>query len=141
VVVFLQVLEHVPDVRSFLTASLEVLKPGGQLIICVPYNNPYLYRHDLYHTLNLPPHHAGLWDKDSFRRLPDFFPIKLNGIHIEPLSDYKIWYQVQLGYLKEKKSPSYPLLSLIPPMLYKNALRLMRYMMEGRNILVEFTKI
>lgn len=140
VVVFLQVLEHVPDVRSFLTASLKVLKPGGQLIICVPYNNPYLYRYDLYHTLNLPPHHSGLWDKPSFRKLPDFFPMRLNGMYIEPLSDYKNYFQIQLSHWKEKKSALYPLLSLIPPMVYKNSLRLMRNMIEGRNILVEFIK-
>ncbi|MBS1663152.1 MAG: methyltransferase domain-containing protein [Bacteroidetes bacterium] len=140
VVVFLQVLEHVPDVRSFLNASLKALKPGGQLIICVPYNNPYLYRYDLYHTLNLPPHHSGLWDKPSFRKLTDFFPMRLNGLYIEPLSDYKRYYQIQLEHWKGEKSALYPLLSWVPPMVYKNTLRLMRNVIEGRNILVEFIK-
>ena len=140
VVVFLQVLEHVPDIRSFISASLQALRPGGQMIICVPYNNPYLYRHDLYHTLNLPPHHAGLWDKRSFRQLPVYFPMKLNGVYIEPLSDYKKWYQVQQENLKERNNPLNRLMSLVPPMIYKNSLRLMRHMVEGRNILVEYIK-
>lgn len=140
VVVALQVLEHVPDVRSFITASLAALKPGGRLIYCVPYNNPYLYRHDLWHTLNLPPHHSGLWDKPSFRKLPDFFQMRLQQIYIEPLSDYRKYYQIQLDHLKERGSPLHGLLSLVPPPIYKNALRGLRYVMEGRNILVEFIK-
>ena len=140
VVVALQVLEHVPEVGSFVSASLAALKPGGQLIYCVPYNNPYLYRHDLWHTLNLPPHHSGLWDKPSFRKLPDFFPMRLKNIYIEPLSDYKKYYGIQLDHLKEKGSPLHGLLSLVPAPVYKNVLRSLRYVMEGRNILVEFIK-
>lgn len=137
----LQVLEHVTDVRSFLTASLEVLKPGGRLILCVPHNNPYLYRHDFYHTLNLPPHHAGLWDKASFSKLPDFFAMRLNNVFIEPLTDYKEWYQTQVRYLKENNNSSFRLLSAIPAPIYKNGLKLLRNFIEGRNILVEFVKL
>ncbi|HXB06181.1 MAG TPA: methyltransferase domain-containing protein [Puia sp.] len=140
VVVALQVLEHVPEVRSFIDASLVALKPGGKLLFCVPYNNPYLYRYDLWHTLNLPPHHSGLWDKPAFRKLPDFFPMRLEQIYIEPLSDYKKYYQIQLSHLKEQGNPLHRLLSLVPAPIYKNALRGMRHMMEGRNILVEFIK-
>ncbi len=80
VAVALQVLEHIPEVRSFIIASLKVLRPGGQLIFCVPHNNPYLYRHDFFHTLNLPPHHAGLWDRESFSKLPEYFPMRLKNI-------------------------------------------------------------
>ena len=137
----LQVLEHVPDVRSFLSSSLKALKTGGKLILCVPHNNPYLYRHDFFHTLNLPPHHAGLWDKQAFSKLPGFFPMRLNRVFIEPLSDYKIWYLTQVKYLKEKNNPAAGLLSLIPETIYKNSLRLMRHFIEGRNILVEFIKL
>jgi SAM-dependent methyltransferase len=141
VAVALQVLEHVADVRSFISASLEALKPGGQLIICVPHNNPYLYRHDFFHTLNLPPHHAGLWDRRSFGNLPRFFPMRLNGVFVEPLSDYKEYYQTQVSHLREKKSPLAGVLSAIPAPIYKNVLRMLRHFMDGRNILVEFVKI
>ena len=141
VTVALQVLEHVPEVRSFISGSLDVLKPGGQMIICVPHNNPYLYRHDFFHTLNLPPHHSGLWDRESFSKLPEFFPMRLNRVFIEPLSDYKEWYLTQVNYYKEKKSPLAGVLGLVPAPIYKNVLRLMRHVMEGRNILVEFVKL
>jgi SAM-dependent methyltransferase len=141
VAIALQVLEHVADVRSFIAASLEALKPGGQLIICVPNNNPYLYRHDFYHTLNLPPHHAGLWDRRSFEKLSRFFPMRLNGVFVESLSDYKEYYQTQVSHLREKRSPLAGVLSAIPAPIYKNVLRMLRHFMEGRNILVEFVKI
>jgi len=64
----------------------------------------------------------------------------LKGIHIEPLSDYKKWYKVQQEHFKEKHNPLHRLMSLVPPMVYKNSLRLMRHVMEGRNILVEYIK-
>ncbi|HTI11821.1 MAG TPA: methyltransferase domain-containing protein [Puia sp.] len=137
----LQVLEHVTNVRSFLTASLDALRPGGRLIICVPNNNPYLYRHDFFHTLNLPPHHAGLWNRASFGKLPDFFPMRLNNVFIEPLSDHKEWYQTQVSYLKERHHPAAGILSAVPATLYKNTLRLLKNFIEGRNIMVEFVKI
>ncbi len=109
VVCALQVLEHISDIHSFLTASLRILKPGAKLIFCVPNNNPYLYKHDFFHTLNLPPHHAGLWNKEAFSRLPDFFPVRLNSVHIEPLTDYKKWYIAQIDLLQNEQQPAIPL--------------------------------
>jgi hypothetical protein len=117
------------------------LAQGGEVNLCVPNNNPYLYRHDLYHTLNLPPHHSGLWNRESFSKLPDFFPMRMNNIFIEPLSDYKEYYRTQVNYFREKKNPVHRLLSLVPAPIYKNSLRLLRHVMEGRNILVEFIKL
>lgn len=72
-----QVLEHVYDVNSFIASSLKALKPNGQLIISVPNSSPYLMRHDRYATLNLPPHHVGLWNKSVFENLCKIFPIQL----------------------------------------------------------------
>jgi SAM-dependent methyltransferase len=140
VVCSMQVLEHITDVRSFILASLRALKKGGRMIVCVPNNNPYLYRHDFYHTLNLPPHHAGLWNKEAFSNLPHYFPMKLGTIRIEPLQDYKLWYQTQVNYYKEKGSVLSGFLSLIPRPVYKAPLILLRNYIEGRNILVEFAK-
>ena len=110
------------------------------MIVCVPNNNPYLYKHDFYHTLNLPPHHAGLWNKEAFGNLPRFFPMKVRSIRIEPLQDYKLWYQTQVNYYKEKGSGLSTLLSIIPRPVYKAPLILLRNYIEGRNILVEFVK-
>jgi 2-polyprenyl-3-methyl-5-hydroxy-6-metoxy-1,4-benzoquinol methylase len=140
VVCSMQVLEHITEVRSFIESSLQTLKKGGRMIVCVPNNNPYLYKHDFYHTLNLPPHHAGLWNREAFSSLPRFFPMKVRSIRIEPLRDYKLWYQTQVNYYKEKGSGLSTLLSLIPRPVYKAPLILLKNYIEGRNILVEFVK-
>lgn len=77
VVCAFQVLEHVTAVKEFLDACLAVLKPGGKLIFGVPNNEPYYQRWDKYATLNLPPHHVGLWNPAAFAALERFFPVKL----------------------------------------------------------------
>ena len=140
VVCSMQVLEHITEVRPFIEASLQALKKGGQMIICVPNNNPYLYKHDFYHTLNLPPHHAGLWNREAFSQLPRYFPMTLGKIRIEPLQDYKLWYQTQVRYFSDKGSAVAKVLSMVPRPLYKMPLILLRNFIEGRNILVEFVK-
>lgn len=85
VVCSFQVLEHVYDVRNFIEYSVKALKPGGKLIISVPNNEPYFLRYNKYETLNLPPHHMGLWNKAVFEKLQDQFPLVLKDvIYSEP---------------------------------------------------------
>ncbi|MBL6871949.1 MAG: methyltransferase domain-containing protein [Flavobacteriales bacterium] len=72
-----QVLEHVYSIKSFIESSLKVLKKGGLLIISVPNCEPYRMRHDKFSTLNLPPHHMGLWNKEIFQNLVKIFPIEI----------------------------------------------------------------
>lgn len=134
------VLEHITDPRSFILDSLKVLKPGGKLIFAVPNNNPYLYKHDILHTLNLPPHHAGLWNREAFENLPKFFPFSLDFVKIDPLSHYKEWFQTQVKYQKKKNAFLGSILSLIPRPAYKAFLHLFRNAIEGRNMIAVFTK-
>ena len=68
-----QVLEHVAEVRSFLEAAVACVRPGGLIVLGVPHNCPYLFGRDRYHTLNLPPHHMGLWNDLSLRRTAAVF--------------------------------------------------------------------
>ena len=84
-----QVLEHISEVKKFLDATLLALKPGGILIIGVPNSDPWLLKQDKFHTLNLPPHHSGLWNKDVFEKIEQYFPIKLEKIGFEPLTAIK----------------------------------------------------
>jgi len=77
VVCTFQVLEHVYDVKGFISSALRTLKKDGLLIISVPNSDPFLMRHDKYATLNLPPHHVGLWNKKVFENLTTIFPIEL----------------------------------------------------------------
>lgn len=72
-----QVLEHIPNAGEFLRACLKALKPGGKLIFSVPNNEPYFQRFSKYEVLNLPPHHMGLWNYDTFRQAARFFDLAL----------------------------------------------------------------
>jgi len=130
-----QVLEHIYDVKSFIDSCIRVLKPDGKLIIGVPNNNPYLHKHDLYHTLNLPPHHIGLWNKKSLKRLPLFFPMKNYKLQIEPNFNYDYWIEIQTNhYLGDKKIGR--LAKRVANRLFK---RFNKYI-DGRNLLAIYKK-
>ena len=77
VVCAFQVLEHVTEIRSFVTASLKSLKKNGKLIFSVPNNEPYFQRFGKYEVLNLPPHHVGLWNIAAFQKMCGFYNIEL----------------------------------------------------------------
>ena len=98
VVCSFQVLEHVTNIKSFLDASIKVLKKGGLLMIAVPFNDPFLFKNDKFNTLNMPPHHMGLWGKKAFENLSNFFPIEVEHIIIEKLPssgyDFDQYYSV-----------------------------------------------
>ena len=138
VVCFFQVLEHIHDIKSFLDNALLTLKKGGRMIIAVPHNNPYLLRYDINHTLNLPPHHAGLWNQEAFENLPKYFDINLNKLLIMPVIEYKEWYRVQRNYYKKTNRLKSQLMGLVPRPVYK--LFLSVFKQPGRNILVEYVK-
>ena len=77
VICMFQVLEHVYDVKEFIDSSLKSLKKGGKLIIGVPNSEPYFLGYDKYCTLNLPPHHMGLWNKTVFERFAELFNLSI----------------------------------------------------------------
>lgn len=78
-----QVLEHIYDINSFFTNSMELLNKNGYIIFGVPHSNPYLYYFDKFHTLNLPPHHIGLWDKKTIINIASHFNLEVIKIEIE----------------------------------------------------------
>lgn len=94
-----QVLEHIADIKSFLQASIEVLKPGGKLIICVPNNDSFI-KNQSGALLNMPPHHMGLWDENALQNLTGIFPLRLGEVFYEPLQHYH--YQVYMSGLISK---------------------------------------
>ena len=140
VVCSFQVLEHISDIKGFIEECLKTLKPAGKLIIGVPFNNPYIYRFDKWHTLNLPPHHAGLWNREAFEKLQPVFNIKLTNIAIEPLREYKEWYLLQKKHFLKTKPMVGRMMNWAPRVIYKGLLRLFSGMIDGRNIVVVFEK-
>jgi len=87
-----QVLEHITEVNSFIKAQIDCLKPGGKLIICVPNNDSFIKLSNEV-MLNYPPHHMGLWNKESLSSLSDLFNLKVDKVFFEPLQEYHLdWY-------------------------------------------------
>ncbi|UAY53259.1 class I SAM-dependent methyltransferase [Ferruginibacter albus] len=138
VVCSFQVLEHIADVKDYFESAKRCLKPGGKIIIGVPNSNPFIYRHDIYHTLNLPPHHAGLWNKSSMEKTGLHFNLQKITIKVEKLKDYKEWYLAQARHYKEQKNIIGALMFLVPRPVYKFLVRCFSPWIEGRNMLAVF---
>ncbi|KAM3116123.1 class I SAM-dependent methyltransferase [Phormidesmis sp. 146-33] len=96
-----QVLEHVPNPDEFIRWSLELLKPGGMLIYCVPNSESYI-KHQEMHLLNMPPHHMLWWSDAAFKSLEKVFPVQLEKVAYEPLTDYHVPHYLSIyeGLLK-----------------------------------------
>ena len=65
VVILTEVIEHVPDPSGFSNVLLDLLKPGGKIIISTPNKSAYP-RHEYWHT-ELPPVHLTWFSEDSFQ--------------------------------------------------------------------------
>lgn len=94
-----QVLEHVYEVGAFLSACCAALAPGGLLVVSVP-NNDSNIQYDKRNVLNMPPHHMGLWRAGSLASLVNHFPLVLEGMFTEPLSDSSVAWHTTLRHSK-----------------------------------------
>jgi SAM-dependent methyltransferase len=124
-----QVLEHVYKIDAYLRSSLKLLKKGGTLIIGVPHSNPFLYKNDILHTLNLPPHHMGLWNKAAFENLTKYYPMTIEQIYIEPLWDIEYWLKINYGWNIK-----------LPIFLKVIYMKFFSSFFQGRNIVAVFKK-
>ncbi|TAG32126.1 MAG: class I SAM-dependent methyltransferase [Sphingobacteriia bacterium] len=130
-----QVLEHITEVNAYFTNALKCLKPNGRLIIGVPNNNPYIFKHDKFHTLNLPPHHAGIWDKDSLKKAAIHFNLNIEFIGVSPLIEFKEWYKTQISYFQKRNPILACFMKLIPRPIYKIVLKCFSSKIEGKTLL------
>lgn len=92
-----QVMEHIADIRLALKASIQLLKPGGTLLISVPNNDSYL-GYDYENPLNLPPHHINRWNTQSLKSLTRLFPLHLKEVWFEPLRSEHQGYARHVRY-------------------------------------------
>jgi 2-polyprenyl-3-methyl-5-hydroxy-6-metoxy-1,4-benzoquinol methylase len=84
VVCAFQVLEHVPEVSSFLKSSLNCLKSGGTLIISLPGEDSWLAR-GVNNILNAPPHHLTRWTDACLNNLAALNNLKVTKLEPEKL--------------------------------------------------------
>lgn len=140
VVCSFQVLEHIVDVKSFLDASIKILRNGGRLMIAVPYNEPYLFKNDKFNTLNMPPHHMGLWNRKAFENLCKFFPLRLEEIIVERLPNAGYDFDQYFAINKDIKYPfRLPFKSLFDKLYFK-WLKKNHETIKGKNIIAIFKK-
>lgn len=99
VIVSFQVLEHIAFAGNFIKDSLDLLAPGGYFIFCVPNNDSFI-QDDPSLTLNMPPHHMGLWTEEAARNLINYFPLTLQNIFFEPLQRYHYIYYLKTRSLR-----------------------------------------
>ena len=88
VVCAFQVLEHIGDPQSFLTAALACLKPDGLLIIGVPNAESYITRIPNF-VLNAPPHHMTWWNKAALCHLADYFKLSILELAHAPVESWE----------------------------------------------------
>lgn len=141
VVTSFQVLEHIADVKSFLSAKIDLLKSGGLLIIGVPFNNPYLYRKDKFHTLNLPPHHMGLWNEESLINLTKLFDLSVVSYEIEKVDNmvYYLFIQLNRENLYRRLSNGSSFFRLFTK-AFNKIFKISSKIIRGRNIVIVYKK-
>ncbi|MCS4086126.1 2-polyprenyl-3-methyl-5-hydroxy-6-metoxy-1,4-benzoquinol methylase [Salinibacter ruber] len=142
VVCSFQVLEHIYEVKSFIEASLKLLRPGGRFIFGVP-NCAGFQKYAESDLLNQPPHHMTRWSSTTCKFLPEVLPLELEKVKYEPLADYHLdWYAgIQLRRLPDNwvlKSPIYRLVHhvVLPLARHTGAHRLLR----GHTLYASFKK-
>ncbi|WP_192350950.1 bifunctional 2-polyprenyl-6-hydroxyphenol methylase/3-demethylubiquinol 3-O-methyltransferase UbiG [Algoriphagus sp. Y33] len=148
VIALFQVLEHMWDISLFFKKASDLLEAKGKIIFSVPNSNPYLYVYDKLHTLNLPPHHMGLWDIESVRLVGKEFGFKLIDCQTEKLSYDELIYIFRNSKVFDllKLNFKYGVLKLIyviiPLKLKPKIANLLRNrFLEGRNLFVVLEKI
>lgn len=99
-----QVLEHITNIEPFLSAAIKLLKKGGKLIFSVPNNEPYFQRFSKYEVLNLPPHHVGMWNLESFEKLTNFYEISLDNYAFTGRSSFKADIYLRSKLMADVKS-------------------------------------
>lgn len=82
-----QTLQHFSNIKDFINACVSMLKPEGKLIFSVPNQESFISL-DFFNPLNLPPHHLTRWTNSTFKKISNFFQLKLTELHYEPLQEY-----------------------------------------------------
>ncbi len=137
-----QVLEHVDDPRGFISSCVEVLKPGGTLVLSVPNQDAFLRHCDLQ-VLNLPPHHVTLWPRSSLVSVAELFALELVWLEAEALqNDITGWFQSVLEerYLAQSRALRWLYYRLGGSAVVRRAIEENRENIDGHTILAAYRK-
>jgi 2-polyprenyl-3-methyl-5-hydroxy-6-metoxy-1,4-benzoquinol methylase len=137
-----QVLEHTCNPKDFIMDSLKVLKSNGILIYCVPNSNSFLGCQD--HLLDMPPHHMLQWSKESLKSLERLFPVKLEKLCFEPLSESNIalYLDSYKNYFLSVNSANKLFFNSYTLWIYEKILKLgLRKLLVGHSVYAKFRKL
>jgi SAM-dependent methyltransferase len=87
VVTAFQVIEHVVDPKGFARKCMDLLRPGGMLILCAPLHPSPLTEVPNF-PLNFPPHHLTWWSRSAFTELATILDVELIEITELPFSPH-----------------------------------------------------
>ena len=95
VVCAFQVLEHVLDPSSFISACVACARPGGLVMFGVPNSDGFLgIRPD--EILNMPPHHITWWSASVFWHVASQFGLEVIAIELERLSHWNAYADTRI---------------------------------------------
>ena len=143
VVCHFQVLEHVSNPCSFLRQCVDLLKPGGLLIVAVPNGGGFL-KYEKAQLLNMPPHHLSIFHERTMRVVGHMLGLRVKRIIAEPLSDEHLkWFSdLQIDRIPRIPYVTWPFISPLRtslPWVIKT-LRLQR-LIKGHNLFAVYQKI
>jgi 2-polyprenyl-3-methyl-5-hydroxy-6-metoxy-1,4-benzoquinol methylase len=78
-----QVLEHVPNPKSFIQACCDCLTQCGTLVLGLPSDSSWLGQARLF-GLNMPPHHVTRWPDATVKKLAELFDLRLDALVMSP---------------------------------------------------------
>lgn len=139
-----QVLEHTANPRQFLKDMIQLLSPGGLLILSVPNADSFI-KHE-FNVLNMPPHHMTRWKKLAFESLEHEFPIKLKQTKFSPLAKYHIkgFVNAYFSYFRKRSFIFKLLFNTISAKIcifFLHKLAFLRTHITGQDLYVCFKKI
>jgi 2-polyprenyl-3-methyl-5-hydroxy-6-metoxy-1,4-benzoquinol methylase len=138
-----QVLEHISDVSSFIKAQVDCLKVGGKLIVCVPNNDSFI-KLTSGGLLNKPPHHMGLWNKNSLSKISSIFGLKVDKVIFEPLQDYHVnWFvaSTKSQIIFKSRYSRFLFNKLKMDKFYQKIISKFKNKIRGHSIMVVYTKL
>ena len=137
-----QVLEHISEPRKFIELCLQILKPNGKLILCVPNAQSFLKYQ--YNLMDMPPHHMTQWEILTFKSLENIFPIKLERVIKEPLARYHVngYINAYSNYFYSICPQAKILFNRYTNNIYSYILKSgLRHFLTGQSIYIQFQKL